>query len=47
MGKERKYRWYIEPENSKTNTALSSILPGENYSDGIRDENGEPKRVWE
>ena len=47
MRKERKYRWYIEPQDANTNAALSRVFSEENFYPGIRDENGKPRNVWE
>lgn len=47
MPKERKYTWYIQPQNSDTNAALGGAFPAENFYEGMRDEHGTPRNVWE
>lgn len=43
---ERKYTWYIEPLDSRTNETISQELPVQNFSRGIICENKQTHNLW-
>ena len=44
--RERKYRWFVGPEDALTNEAIADELPGQTIQE-FNDNNGCARKVWE
>ncbi len=45
--KKRKYRWYLEPLDSRTNSIIAGELPEENAHRALICQDGVPRNLWE